>query len=267
MRKRMPVPRLVALCAAMLAAACAPRADPNSLRAVDPVIEALCAPNRLDHALAAAPRGWRFSALFSVSDKRIPLLILVRAARSPAARAPRTGQAPQDPAGLEAVLLTETGMSLCSLAVTADEAAVRTSLPDSRITALCERTGTALQRLVLSPRPDGRDRLLRGTESAAEALLDPTDRAPRTALWREQGWDKLGFFFTPDGPLREKRAVRGDALQWKAQYADHARDGGLYIPRNWRYAEGFWNIRLALLPPDPAADGTADGDAHGQNNR
>ena len=228
-----------------LASACATQAPaPDEAKLpVNPVAASLSQTNRLDRALAAAAQGWRFSALFTAGDRRVPLLILVRA------------QDLQGAPGLEAMLLTETSLGLCSLAITSSSVSVDTRLPDSRITAMCERTGTALQRLILAPQPQETDRVLDTTARAPQGLVDPNDHTLKTVLWRRQDGDNLAFAFPRAGGMAEKRALRNDDLQWRAMYTDHNNEGGLYIPRNWRYVEPFWNLRMVMLPPQGTTNG------------
>ncbi len=251
--------RIVFFClAAALSLCCvsclpAPGTRDHVTRPPDPAVAALAAPNRLDIALAANPTGWQFSALGSASDKRLPLRILVRAKEPPPTeQAP--SQADSSTITLEAALLTETGIGLCSLTATPTDIKVKAILPDGRMETLCERVGMALQRMILTPQPADTDMVLAGTESAAEGLVDPMDHSRKTVLWRQSGWEKTAFAFLPDGPLVEKRIVRDGALQWRASYAEHraehSRAGDLYIPRVWRYVETFWNLRMVMLPPD-----------------
>ncbi len=244
----MTVFRCLPVAFALLALSCVPVSgtfDPGARGEPASAVATLSEPNRLDRALAASAQGWQFSALLSAGDKRLPMRILARVAGV------------KEKPGLEAVLLTETGLSLCALSATSATVDVQAALPGSRVKNLCERTGTALQRLILAPWPGSGDAVLSAAERDAASLTDPADHRQKTVVWGRTDGGRLAFIFLRDGALAEKRFVRDDAPQWRALYAGHTREAGLYIPAEWRYVESFWTLRMVMLP--------SDDNGHGQN--
>ena len=195
------------------------------------------AANRLDIALAHYPEGWDFSASLESPDGRLPLRILLRAEPPVPGGAATQGAASQAPDSvnmLEAALLTETSMVLCSLRLNARESSLVTALPSSQVENLCRWTGEALRHLILTPQPDGP---VRGPVEGRFLAYD--------------GMESVRFLFAADGPLLEKEGS-GQGLfgqAWTADYAGHTLETAVYVPATCRYTQGNRELRLLRITP------------------
>ncbi len=236
-RRRASLPLLSALLVtALLLSACALRI-PAPSGAVSDEAARLAAPNRLDLALAQSTDGWRFSGLLTHGgeDKsRLPLLLLLRAAPARATPQKNKGAPAPGPApGLEALLLTETGIRLCLLRVDENSAGVPQFLYGGA-EMVCRMAAPALRALFLTPQPDPRDKPLAGEKGA-----DPGGMS----LTRED----LSFRFSASGALEEKQ-WRGVG-PWSAVYGEPVREGAFWSPETLHYKDRNLELRLLRLLP------------------
>ena len=276
---------LLILCMAVLAS-CAVKPEPEP--EFSPYAARIASANSLYAALAAAgnteEKDWSFSAVFTSEDRRLPLLILVRAGSAPVYRDTASGfcfGSGHGPEESTPIAETSSSSSDAKLGryrnqlVYRDSSSGSQNLPPQETKQTPAAPTEFLEAMLLSETSIGlcgiraergavtwRSALPAGQveglcERAGRALqrllLEPQpdshDRVTSpSVLERARGGATLVFRCAPGGELLEKQENIGETMRWRAEYARQASVAGIYVPHALRYGEPGWSLRLVRLP-------------------